>query len=185
MTRRVGIYAGSFAPVHKGHIAFCLAALIQCGLDEILLVPEPSPRTKPEVMPLKKRISYLQKAIADHPNLRVIELDEVYFSVATTLPKLQEVTNNAELTLLLGSDIMRSVMGWTDATSLVRQVSFAVGLRRHDTIFEVNKIAKQLEQNSGLPVQLTVVSGPHRFMSSSFLQKLGYLACAEAIDFST
>ncbi|MEI9913739.1 MAG: adenylyltransferase/cytidyltransferase family protein [Candidatus Saccharibacteria bacterium] len=40
--RKIGIYAGSFDPIHLGHITFALQAIEQAGLDKVYFLPEES-----------------------------------------------------------------------------------------------------------------------------------------------
>jgi nicotinate-nucleotide adenylyltransferase len=176
VTRRVGLYAGSFAPAHQGHIAFCLAALAECHLDEVIILPESLPRGKPRVMKLEKRLDYLLKAMAPHSRIRVVEFSESFFTVETTLPKVQRLVGEAEIFLLLGSDVMKSVPAWPHVRHLVGQVSFVIGLRRNDTDKEVSATISLLEEQTDTSVSFKTINVSARFMSSSFLQKLGSIA---------
>jgi cytidyltransferase-like protein len=49
--KHIGIYPGSFDPVHEGHFAFAKAALETGRLDTVIFLPEMKPRGKPQVTP--------------------------------------------------------------------------------------------------------------------------------------
>ena len=66
---RVGIYPGAFDPVHKGHIAFALAAITAHQLDKVFFLPEPSPRHKQGVKALDHRVEMVRLATANDPRI--------------------------------------------------------------------------------------------------------------------
>ncbi|HET9411827.1 MAG TPA: nicotinate-nicotinamide nucleotide adenylyltransferase [Candidatus Saccharimonadales bacterium] len=127
-SRRVGIFAGTFDPVHNGHIAFAQAALHDCALDTIVFLPEARPRHKPWASPLVHRVAMLQLACAGWPQFEVRVCDEPQFSVAITLGALQREYGR-DLTLLLGSDTAANVVKWPHADRLFSEVEFAIGRR--------------------------------------------------------
>ena len=126
--RRVGIFAGTFDPVHNGHIAFAQAALHACALDTIVFLPEAQPRQKPWVSSLIHRVAMLHLACEGWPQFEVKVCEEPRFSVVTTLDALQKEYGH-DLTLLLGSDTAANVAKWPHAERLFLEVAFAVGQR--------------------------------------------------------
>src|SRR5688500_13565413 len=110
MKHRIGIFPGTFDPVHQGHVAFCLEALRVCKLDEVLLLPERVPREKQNVADFSRRRSLLQDAVSARPALHVMVLNSDQFTVKETLPELQRKLGDAELTLLVGSDVVRTFL---------------------------------------------------------------------------
>ena len=67
MVKRIGIFAGTFDPVHKGHISFALQAIEAAGLDEVVFLPEPRPRHKQSVTDQSHRIAMINLAIKAYP----------------------------------------------------------------------------------------------------------------------
>ncbi|HEU5121705.1 MAG TPA: adenylyltransferase/cytidyltransferase family protein, partial [Candidatus Saccharimonadales bacterium] len=67
--RRIGIYSGTFDPVHYGHIAFAASAIRACNLDEVVFLPEPQPRYKAGVTDIAHRLALLTMATAAQSNL--------------------------------------------------------------------------------------------------------------------
>lgn len=127
--RRVGIFAGTFDPVHQGHIAFALAAMSVVNLDKVVFLPEAKPRGKGSVTPLKHRLAMLKLAIKPYKRLNIADLEEEQFSVANTLPKLKKIFKGYELYLLLGSDILKNLPKWQNADQLKREVKIIAGQR--------------------------------------------------------
>jgi nicotinic acid mononucleotide adenylyltransferase len=71
---RIGIYAGTFDPVHAGHVSFALHAMTVAQLDEVYFLPERLPRYKPGAAHFAHRVAMLKRAVKPHPDLQIIEL---------------------------------------------------------------------------------------------------------------
>src|SRR5258706_12226030 len=102
MQKHIGIYSGTFDPVHPGHIAFAREALQTCKLDEVIFLPEQTPRGKEAVTDLSHRIALLERALADEPNMRILKLQSPQFTVADTLPEIHNLLGTTRLTRLIG-----------------------------------------------------------------------------------
>jgi nicotinate-nucleotide adenylyltransferase len=166
--RRVGIFSGTFDPVHQGHIAFCLEALQACQLDEIVLLPERIPRDKQKVTGLPHRAALLHHAVEPFPALGVATLDTDQFTVRQTLPELQTMYSGAALTLLIGSDVVRTFSyRWDGLASLFESASLAIGLRHDDTAGEITAIMQQMESTYHVPVRYTLVGSQYPTITSS------------------
>lgn len=127
--KRIGILAGTFDPVHKGHISFALQAIEAAGLDMVAFVPEPKPRHKHDVTHISHRISMLQIACTAHPTLSVFALPDKQFTVATSLPRLVKQYPDAQLFMLIGTDVLAHISVWPLAKALLRQVGLVVAVR--------------------------------------------------------
>jgi len=126
---KIGIFAGTFDPVHHGHITFAHAAIAQAGLNAVVFLPERAPRRKTRVSSFEHRVQMLQLATKNQPNLQVLTLGERQFTVAATLPQLQQRFKNDQLVLLVGSDVAAGLSAWQDLPQLAASVGIAVGLR--------------------------------------------------------
>lgn len=128
--KRVGIFAGSFDPIHEGHIAFALAAASVCGLDRVYFLPEAEPRHKQSATPLKNRLELLKISTKPFNNLAILALDDKQFSVAQTLPKLQKRFAGAKIYFLLGSDVLKTIKTWPNSAKLLETVELVCGQRQ-------------------------------------------------------
>lgn len=131
-TKRIGIYAGTFDPVHAGHVSFALQALEAAGLDVVYFLPERRPRSKQGVEHFGHRVAMLKKACRPHRRLKVVELEDVSFTVKTSLPRLQKLFPDAQLSFLVGSDVLPSVVNWPHANRLLQISELVVGMRNAD-----------------------------------------------------
>lgn len=132
MKSRIGIYAGTFDPVHGGHIAFALQAMERAGLDKLYFLPERRPRHKKGVEHFGHRVAMLQKAVRPHPKFAVLELDDSSFNIMRTLPKLQARFAGDQLVFLFGSDVIADLPTWPQAERLLEDSELVVGCRRED-----------------------------------------------------
>ncbi|MDB5185490.1 MAG: Cytidyltransferase-related protein [Candidatus Saccharibacteria bacterium] len=126
---RVGIYAGTFDPIHAGHLAFARQAMTACNLEKVFFLVEPRPRRKQGVKALEHRTAMVQLAIADQPRMGVIMLEQSRFNVTETMPKLRKRFEGAELYLLMGDDVVNHLAHWPHVDELLNSVNFVVGIR--------------------------------------------------------
>ena len=125
---RVGIYGGTFDPVHNGHLALAEAALGAFHLDRVLFVPG-------HVTPFKigfrtasdaDRLAMLRLALAGHPpfDISTIELDRGGVSYTVdTLEAFRAAHPDWELWFLLGADSLLSLGRWHRSGDIVRLAS--------------------------------------------------------------
>jgi nicotinate-nucleotide adenylyltransferase len=165
--KNIGIFAGTFDPVHEGHIAFCLIAHDLCHLDKIYLLPERSPRNKQGVSSVIERGALLELAVASIPELEVLSVDDDFFSVENTLPKLQQKFPDSQITLLMGSDVAcDSLPHWDNLETLLPAVSFAIGVRTTHDREQVRTVLQKLEATYG-PIKYRIITSPLGDISSS------------------
>jgi nicotinate-nucleotide adenylyltransferase len=161
---RVGIFSGTFDPIHRGHIAFALAALKKCSLDKVVLLPERSPRGKLGVSDFTHRLRMLRLAVRPYRKLSVFTLDDKQFTIERTLPQLKDHFAGAELVLLLGSDIVHTFgFRWPNLQQLLASVELAISLRAGEAESDIRTFLDSL----ALPLRFTVVEGPHAHLSAS------------------
>lgn len=161
MARSIGLYPGTFDPIHSGHIAFALAAIEACNLDEVFFLPENNPRAKQHVTALSHRKELIKKAIQTYPSLRTIDVSSSQFTVHETLPELRERFVGSELTLLIGSDVARSITQWPKVDTLLKEVHLAIGMRAEDSEMEIKASLQSI------PTQVTFITTHLAAMTSS------------------
>lgn len=168
MERRTGIYSGAFDPVHPGHIVFAEKALRVCALDEVVFLPEQKPRGKNQVTSIMHRLALIERATETIAGLRAVRLTSEQFSVKQTLPELHQAFCNSHLTLLVGSDVVRTFLHrWEGLHTLLADVALAIGMRSGDTPDAVTAIMNQLTHAYGFPIHYTLISTPEADMASS------------------
>ncbi|MFM7072502.1 MAG: nicotinate-nucleotide adenylyltransferase [Planctomycetota bacterium] len=131
---RLGIYGGSFDPVHYGHLLLAESCREQCQLDEVWFLPAGSPPHKltGRLAAARDRVAMLRLAIGGHPAFRVdtreIDRGGVSFTV-DTLEELRSERPGDELFLLLGADALADLPTWR-APSRIADLAVLVTVRR-------------------------------------------------------
>ena len=115
---RIGIFGGTFNPPHNGHVTMARAAVAQLGLDRLLLVPDNVPPHKPLPDRVTAQQRYDMAALMAAPIGRVAEASDIELRrtgksyTSDTLRALHEQYPDAELWLLMGSDMFLSLHTW-------------------------------------------------------------------------
>ena len=121
---RVGLYFGSFNPVHLGHLVIANHMLNQADLDEVWFVVTPSSPHKQGVsmIPEEHRLQMAHLALADHPHLKA---SDVEFNLprpnytADTMRHLRKAHPELTFSIIMGQDNLESFHTWKDHESLV------------------------------------------------------------------
>ena len=135
---RLGILGGTFNPPHLGHLAASHAALAQLALERVLLVPAHTPPHK-EIdsdpglehrYEMSRLTAAAGSAAGDAIEVSRIELDRPgpSYTVAT-LQMLHEQAPDAELTLIVGSDMAVDLPTWREPEGVLRLAGLAVATR--------------------------------------------------------
>ena len=131
---RLGIFGGSFDPVHYGHLLLAESCREQCRLDEVWFVPAAAPPHKRsrELTAAQHRIEMLRLAVGGHAALQVssLEIDRGGLSYTVdTLIEIQQHYPGAELFLLMGADSLVDLPSWRQPDTICR-MSVPVAVRR-------------------------------------------------------
>ena len=133
---RVGVFGGSFDPVHKAHVALARSALGALHLDQVRWVPAGNPWQKTRAMtPAEDRLALVQAAIEGEPRfvLDRIEVDRSGPSYTLdTLRELQAAHAGVQWVLLIGQDQYSGLHTWKDWQALLGLVELAVANRPGD-----------------------------------------------------
>lgn len=129
--KAVGVFGGSFDPVHNGHLAIALAALESIPLDRVVFVPARRSPLKDDAPAASEtdRVAMLDLATRDEPRFAVsrIELDRP--APSYTVETLEALAGEGRLFLILGADAARDLPRWRDPER-VRTLATLVVARR-------------------------------------------------------
>lgn len=128
---RIGIFGGSFDPVHYGHLLLAELCRESCRLDEVRLVPAAVPPHKQDQGRAadEHRVAMLELAIGAHPQLQVwdVELKRGGVSYTVdTLRALREAQPNDELFFLMGADSLYDLPNWREPKEICELATIVV-----------------------------------------------------------
>ena len=135
---RIGIYGGTFNPPHMGHVHAAQEASRMLKLDQLLVVPDSVPPHKvlPEGSPNnEQRLEMTRLAFGGVPGSVVseIELQRQGKSYSVdTVRQIREQFPQAELFLLMGSDMLKILPKWREPETIMRLANIAVFARGDD-----------------------------------------------------
>lgn len=127
---RIGIFGGTFDPIHFGHLTLAEQCREQCRLDEVWFVPAAQPPHKQHhaISAAKSRCEMIEFAIAGNRSFRLssveIERPGPSFTV-TTLEQLNSEDPSRDLFLLIGADSLLDFPGWRQPKKILELASIA------------------------------------------------------------
>lgn len=128
---RLGIFGGSFDPVHYAHLLLAECAREQLRLDEVWLIPAATPPHKQgqAQAPGKARLEMLELALGGDTALRAssLELDRGGTSYTVdTLRQVQKLHPAADIFLLMGADSLADLPTWREPVEICQLATPAV-----------------------------------------------------------
>lgn len=131
MTFRIGVYGGSFDPVHLGHVVPVEETRVRLGLDRVLYVPAYHPPHKPASpsAPAHHRFAMLALALEPYPDLLLSDFEVARGGTTYTIETLRHLRaqrGDAEILLVLGSDSLAQIETWRSFRELLSEFRVAV-----------------------------------------------------------
>jgi len=171
--RRIGVFGGTFDPIHIGHLILADEAHYQLGLDVIYLVPAADPphkRTR-RLTPIEHRLQMARLATIGTGYLHVSRMDADrpgphYTADMVRLLQLQ-TGNAADLFFLMGMDSLRDLPSWYEADWLVRNCTL-VALTRHDVTLDWDVLEQALP---GIRQRVDILDMPELEIASHLIQQ--------------
>jgi nicotinate-nucleotide adenylyltransferase len=128
---RVGVFGGTFDPVHVGHLAIAHAALESVPLDRVLFVlARRSPlKERGPVAGEADRLRMLELAVAGEPRFRVSRVELDRDGPSYTVETLERLAGADDLFLILGSDAIADFPRWKDPERIAKLATLVVAER--------------------------------------------------------
>jgi nicotinate-nucleotide adenylyltransferase len=137
--RRIGVFGGTFDPIHVGHLRCAEEAREQLGLAAVLFIPAADPPHKARrITAAAHRLAMVRLATAGNPGFRVstleIERGGRSYTVDTLRALRARLPARTALTLLVGLDAFRDIGTWKEYRALFGLADLAVWSRPPDSI---------------------------------------------------
>jgi nicotinate-nucleotide adenylyltransferase len=156
---KIGLFGGSFDPVHLGHLLVAQAAMEELGLDKLFFVPAvQSPfKSENEIAPAKMRLQLLRRAFAGKINCEIDEQEIKRGGISYSIETLRDYAKRfpkAELFYLVGADNISKLSEWREANELAKLAEFVAVPRPGESATEFPKPFRG-RTLKGFPVEIS------------------------------
>jgi nicotinate-nucleotide adenylyltransferase len=129
--KRIGLYGGSFDPVHLGHLLVAQAAREELKLEKTFFIPAAQSPFKPDAKPTPatERLKMLRLALAGNTHAEVDELEIKRGGISYTIDTVRDYSRRfptAKLFYLIGTDHVAQLPKWREANELAKLVEFVI-----------------------------------------------------------
>ncbi len=162
---RIGIFGGTFDPIHYGHLILAEQSREQGRLDEVWFLPAPRPPHKGEhqLTRFEQRVEMLALAVAGHAAFRIDEVEKERTGpsyTAETLAELHRRHPENEFFLMVGSDTLADLPSWRAPQQVVRLAALLVARRPNHDVTPVEELRALLQLPESAPLRMEVVEAP-------------------------
>lgn len=141
---KIGVYVGSFNPVHKGHIELSRYLIKNKIVDKVLMLPTPNYWHKQNLIDVKHRVGMLK--IFETKNIIIDDIHNIYPYTYQILKSLKEDYKYDELYLVIGGDNLEKLHLWKNIDEImknkivvVRRANKDIDINKYQNRFDINK----------------------------------------------
>ncbi len=144
---RIGLFGGTFNPVHRCHLEAATQTQRRLRLDRVLFIPSADPPHKlsMSLAPARQRLEMVRIAIMDMPAFQVSDVEmrrpSKSYSIETVHELQREFGPEAELFFIIGLDAFLELHTWKQASELLRACHFVVLARPGSTFSSLLKMS--------------------------------------------
>ena len=172
---KLGLFGGSFDPIHNGHLHIARAFADELGLDNVIFLPagEPYHKTAPRT-PAAQRLAMVEAAIEGDSRFAASDVDMVRDGATYSVDTMQIFRQHfadAELWWLMGMDSLLQLHTWKNWRTFARLTNIAVAARAGQSL---NLAPPELRDWLGEALQqgsLKILSAPLLDISSSAIRR--------------
>ena len=179
---KIGIYGGTFNPIHTGHVHAAKQAQQILGLDKLLMIPDriaphkeiPSGSPTPQ-----QRMDMLRLAVEGEEGIEVSDIElkrEGTSYTYLTVEQLRDAYPDAELFLMMGTDMFLSFHTWKNPQRITAEATLAVMYRGEKG--EAEKIAARKAEMEAEGAKVVLIQNDTIAISSTQLRRLIAFRCA-------
>lgn len=140
---RIGLYGGSFNPVHLGHVGIAQRAIVDLALDRLIVIPANVSPFKTEQPMIWERIELVKAAFRDLEktvvDLREVERGGVSYAI-DTVRQIAAENPGAELFFVIGEDSVEGLPRWKDSDELKKLCTFKSYPRTPESSTAIRKL---------------------------------------------
>ncbi len=133
---KLGLYGGTFDPIHIAHLILADKAVESLGLDKLIIMPcaNPPHKSSKNISNPKHRLEMVKRAVAGHEKLQVSDWEIQQDNTSFTVYTLEMLTKQYQLTrenlyLILGGDNLFDISLWKSPEKIYQLAQLAVAAR--------------------------------------------------------
>lgn len=171
--KKIGVYGGSFDPIHYGHLILAEQLREEAGLDKVVFIPT-------YISPFKKaikatdgqdRLQMLKASFLGNPYFEVSDIElqrEGTSYTIDTLEYLRDQYKDAQIYFIMGTDAFLGIEGWYRSKDLLSNFRFLIGMRKGYKNEELLALIEELKTR--YPLNARAFDIPELELSSSDLR---------------
>ena len=174
MGQKIGIFGGTFNPLHNGHLLIAEAALKQHALEKIIFIPNGTSYMKQNlnVVGRDDRFSMVSEAIVEYPYYEAsdIEVSRPGNSYTyETLLQLKEIYPEDEFYFILGADCLFTIEKWKEVHTIFKNCIILAALRNDYDYQQMQQKSDELTQKYAAKIQFVTI--PKTDISSTMIRE--------------
>ena len=133
--KQIGLFGGTFDPVHAGHLIIAQSVLEELGLDTVLFIPSAHPPHKQSdiMFSPEERFSMLARAIQGNPRFRVSDIEMNRQGPSYTIDTIREIKStlsaDTALSFIIGRDNLFEISAWKEPFAIIGECRIIVADR--------------------------------------------------------
>lgn len=171
-SKKIGLFFGTFNPIHVGHLIMANYIVSATSLDEVWFVvtPHNPHKKKASLLADHHRLAMVKEAIENNIHLRASDVEfnlpQPNYTV-NTLAHLRERYEDKEFVLIMGEDNLRSFHKWKNYEEILKHHGIVVYPRVHVSNEEdTNKVIEELDNHD----RIVLCDAPIMNISATFIR---------------
>jgi nicotinate-nucleotide adenylyltransferase len=178
----IGVFGGTFDPIHIAHLAVAEEAAEGLGLERVLFIPAGQPPHKPgrDITPAEDRLAMVELAIASNERFEIDRLEIERTGPSYTVDTLEALRSSRvaagaspDLTLILSAEAFLGLMTWREPRRILELARVVVAPRDGFPDAGPGFLARHLPDRPDLAGRATFLDAPRLRLSSSELRARG------------
>lgn len=170
---KIGLFGGSFNPIHNGHINLAVSIKKSLELDKVIFMPSGTAphKSSSEYAPAEDRLEMCRIALEDHEDFELSDYEirrQGKSYTIYTVRHFKEIYPDDELFLMVGSDMLLTFDQWFEYREILENITLAAVSRYGDDLNELCKTAEKLKEYGNV----VVVNSDAITISSSKIRKM-------------
>ncbi|MBN1550913.1 nicotinate (nicotinamide) nucleotide adenylyltransferase, partial [bacterium] len=143
---KIGIFGGTFDPIHNGHLIVAQETQQKLHLDKILFIPAKKPPHKPDIYITEShhRLRMVEMAINGNSGFDVSDIEINRQGLSYTIETLETLKSQGNLTLIMGHDSFQAIETWHRYLDIIRTTPIVAVIRPGETMLSFSNFSNPL-----------------------------------------